>query len=71
MTKTEEIIVTNAIETNIFTESISEVRFVKSFEGFDFRIKYNSGAIFYQKVLYVNPLQLFQMYKSEVYSEGK
>ena len=39
ITKTEEMIVTNAIDTNIFTESISEVRFVKSFEGFDLSTK--------------------------------
>ena len=37
ITKTEEIIVTNAIETNNLTESISDVRFVKSFEGLDLR----------------------------------
>ena len=39
ITKTEEIIVTKAIETNIFTESISEVRFVNNFDGFDLRTK--------------------------------
>jgi hypothetical protein len=39
ITKTEEIMVTKAIETNNFTESISEVRFVKSFEGLDLRTK--------------------------------
>ena len=37
MTNTEEIIVTKAIETNIFTESISEVRLVSNFEGLDLR----------------------------------
>ena len=37
ITKTEEIIVTKACETNIFTESISDVRFVNSFEGLDLR----------------------------------
>ena len=37
ITNTEEIIVTKAIETNILTESISDVRFVSSFEGLDLR----------------------------------
>jgi hypothetical protein len=36
--KTEEMILTKAIETNIFIESISEVRFVNSFDGFDLMI---------------------------------
>jgi hypothetical protein len=39
ITKTEEIILTKAIDTNIFKESISDVRFVNSFEGFDLRTK--------------------------------
>ena len=32
------MILTKAIETNIFIESISEVRFVNSFDGFDLMI---------------------------------
>jgi hypothetical protein len=39
ITKTDEIIVTKAIETNIFMESMSEVRLVNSLEGFDLRTK--------------------------------
>ena len=39
ITNTEEIIVTKAIETNILTESMSEVRFVRSFDGFDLSTK--------------------------------
>ena len=38
MTKNDEIIVTNAWETNILIESVSEVRLVNNFEGLDFRI---------------------------------
>ena len=37
ITKTEEIMVTKAMDTNIFTESISDVRFVSNFEGLDLR----------------------------------
>lgn len=35
MMNKEEIIFTNAWETNILTESMSEVRFVRNFEGLD------------------------------------
>jgi hypothetical protein len=36
--KIDEIIVTMACDTNIFIESISDVRFVKSLEGLALRI---------------------------------
>jgi len=38
ITKSEEMMFTKAMETNIFTESISEVRLVRNLAGSDFTI---------------------------------